>query len=83
MSIATFANHELSRGRTRMSKQDSDDELSRAAQASRTSLLGEFLYYVRRYKRWSMVPILIALAVLGIFITLSGTGAAPFIYALF
>jgi hypothetical protein len=30
-----------------------------------------------------MVPILIALALLGALVSLGGTGAAPFIYALF
>jgi hypothetical protein len=54
-----------------------------AARSKRSSLTAEFLYYLRRYKRWSMLPILIALALLGALVSLGGTGAAPFIYALF
>ena len=59
------------------------EEFGNAAKAGPRSLLAEFLYYLRRYKRWSMVPVLLALALLGALISLGGTGAAPFIYALF
>ena len=60
-----------------------EGRLEELTRAPRDSLIAEFIYYLRRYRRWSMIPILIALALLGVFVSLSGTGAAPFIYALF
>lgn len=54
-----------------------------AAQADRSSLVGEMAHYVRLYRRWSIVPILLALALLGAFVSLGSSGVAPFIYALF
>ena len=44
---------------------------------------GEFLYYLRRYLRWSILPILLVLGLLAALISLGGSGAAPFIYRLF
>ncbi len=44
---------------------------------------GEFLYYLRRYMRWSILPILLVLGLLAVLISLGGSGAAPFIYRLF
>ena len=58
-------------------------EFREAAKSGRASVAGEFLYYLRRYKRWSMLPILLVLLLLAGLISLGGTGAAPFIYALF
>ena len=43
----------------------------------------EFLYYLRRYMRWSILPILLVLGLLALLISLGGSGAAPFIYRLF
>ena len=59
------------------------DEFAEAAARPQASLVGEFLHDVRTYKRWSIVPILLALALLGVFVSLATTGGAPFIYALF
>lgn len=60
-----------------------DDEFAAAAEGGRTTLLGEVWYYLKLYRSWMIVPILLTLALLGGFISLSATGAAPFIYALF
>lgn len=46
-------------------------------------LLVEFWYFLRHHKKWWMLPILLALLVLGAVALLSGTAAAPFIYTLF
>jgi hypothetical protein len=62
---------------------DQVERFAKAAESSRKSLLQEFLYYLRLYKRWSIVPILLVLALFGAFLSLGGSGAAPFIYALF
>jgi len=61
----------------------STDAFTEAAQSGRRSLIGEVLYFVKTQKRWSLIPILLALALLGIFVTLTGTGLAPLIYTLF
>jgi Family of unknown function (DUF5989) len=54
-----------------------------AAHGGRRTLVGELWHYVKLYRSWWVVPILLAFAVLGGLIALSGSGAAPFIYALF
>jgi len=59
------------------------NEFAEAARSGRRSLIGEVLYFIRTQKRWSLIPILLALALLGIFVTLTGTGLAPLIYTLF
>jgi hypothetical protein len=54
-----------------------------AADVSQGGILGEFLHFLRRSKRWWLLPILAALLLLGLAMVLSTTGAAPFIYTLF
>jgi len=65
--------------------QDTDkvQRFAEAAQAERSSLVGEVVHYVKLYRRWSIIPILLALALLGAFLSLGSSGVAPFIYALF
>ena len=46
-------------------------------------LLRELWLFVRSTKKWWLVPLLIALLVLGAAAVLSGTVYAPFIYTLF
>jgi hypothetical protein len=64
-------------------KPEPGDEFAAAARAGRRTMVGEFLYYVRFYRAWLVVPVILALAILGGFVTLGSSGAAPFIYALF
>lgn len=47
------------------------------------SLVQEFLVFLVEYRNWWLVPILAVLALMGLFVVLGGTGAAPFIYTLF
>jgi hypothetical protein len=47
------------------------------------SLPREFLLFLREHKKWWLVPILLAMAVLGLLAMLTSTGAAPFIYTMF
>jgi len=47
------------------------------------SLLKDFYLLLRENKNWWMIPILLSLMLLTVFVLLSGTAAAPFIYALF
>ncbi|WP_437203309.1 DUF5989 family protein [Planctomicrobium sp. SH664] len=54
-----------------------------AAQERELSLLQEFVLFLKENKAWWLVPILIALALLGLLVGLSGSALAPFIYPLF
>jgi hypothetical protein len=65
------------------SHDEDGDDFAVAARAGRSMLVGEFWYYVRLYRSWLIVPILLVLALLGGFVSLGGSGMAPFIYALF
>jgi hypothetical protein len=47
------------------------------------SLPREFLIFLVGNKKWWLIPILLALALLGLLAMLTTTGAAPFIYTLF
>jgi hypothetical protein len=47
------------------------------------SIFSEFRDFIWQKKKWWMIPILVALLLLGVLVLLSGTGVAPFIYTLF
>ncbi len=69
-------------------KPDSDvdsakSEFEEAGEGRQMSLVQEFLLFVVENKKWWMVPILLVLALLGLLVMLSWTGAAPFIYTVF
>jgi hypothetical protein len=65
------------------STQDEGTEFAAAARQGRRTVVGELWYYVKLYRSWLVVPILLMLALLGGLVSIGGTGAAPFIYALF
>jgi hypothetical protein len=48
-----------------------------------TSVGAEFFQFLRRSKKWWLLPILLILLAFGALMILSGTAAAPFIYTLF
>ena len=54
-----------------------------AQQSGSNNLLTDLGYFLRRSKKWWMVPLLLALGLLGGLMLLSNTAAAPFIYTLF
>ena len=64
-------------------KRKSGDDFEAAARAGRRSMASELWYYVTLYRAWLVVPVILALVILGGFVTLGSSGAAPFIYALF
>ena len=53
------------------------------AGAGSSGPVGEFWCYLRQSWKWWITPILAALLLVGAFVILGGTSAAPFIYALF
>jgi len=64
-------------------KLEPGEDFAAAARVGRRTLVGEIWYYVKLYRSWLVVPILLALALLGGLVMVGGSGAAPFIYALF
>lgn len=45
--------------------------------------VAEFWCFLRHSKKWWLTPIVVLLLLLSVLIVLGGSGAAPFIYALF
>jgi hypothetical protein len=54
-----------------------------AQQSANVGLLTELWQFLAYNKKWWLLPILSVMALLGLVIALSGTGAAPFLYTLF
>jgi len=54
-----------------------------AAEQKPRGFFGELLGFMKENKKWWLLPLLLALLILGVLIFLSGTGLAPFIYTLF
>jgi hypothetical protein len=54
-----------------------------AANQTDKGLFAEYWYFLRRHKAWWLLPVLIMLLIFGMFLVLSQTAAAPFIYTLF
>jgi hypothetical protein len=65
-------------------KDDSGD-FEKAAQSRPPGLWRELIDLLRKNKKWWLVPILIALVVLGVIVAIAvvSPGAAPFIYTFF
>ena len=60
------------------------NDFEQASEQRRDSIVSEFIYFLRENKKWWLTPIIVVLALVGILVYLSaGSGAAPFIYALF
>ena len=62
---------------------DKTDRFEEAAEGKSTGVLGEFWVFLRENKKWWLLPLLIALVLVGGLIVLSSTALAPFIYTLF
>jgi hypothetical protein len=70
---------------TRSDPQSSDREpvFESEADAPRSNLAGELLYFLKHQKKWWMLPLLLLFLLIAVLVILGGTGAAPFIYTLF
>ena len=55
-------------------------DLERQLNSRQPSLVEEFWQFLRYNKKWWLLPILLALLVLGTLVVLSGTALAPFMY---
>ena len=45
--------------------------------------LRELFQFIGQNKKWYLVPVIVAILLMGILLILGSTGAAPFIYTLF
>lgn len=63
--------------------QEQESRFREEASARRRGLLAETLAFVMENKKWWLIPILVALASVGVLAALGSSGAAPFIYTLF
>jgi drug/metabolite transporter superfamily protein YnfA len=54
-----------------------------AEQEEKTGFIAELWAFLKENKKWWLIPIIVVLALFGVLVLLSGTGAAPFIYTLF
>ena len=48
-----------------------------------TSIVRQFIEFALMNKKWWLLPIVLVLLLFGVLLALSGTAAAPFIYATF
>ena len=62
---------------------ESREEFERHASEARPGLLAELWEFIATNKKWWLTPIVLVVLLVGALIVFSGTGAAPFIYALF
>lgn len=66
-----------------MNKNPQEETLENEARKRDAGLLREFYGFLMESKKWWLVPLLIAFALVAALVFLGGTGAAPFIYTLF
>ena len=59
------------------------DEFAREAEQAAGGLLSEYKDFLLHNKKWWLIPIIVALLLVGVLVILGGTAAAPFIYTLF
>ena len=55
----------------------------REAEQKSHGLLAEYKDFLLHNKKWWLIPIVVALLLVGILVVLGSTAAAPFIYTLF
>ena len=58
-------------------------EFSQQSNLARTSLLTEFVDFLKHNKKWWLAPIVAALVAVGVLVAAAGGAAAPFTYTLF
>lgn len=68
---------------TKESERPPSSEFAEQSEGQRRSLVREMIAFIVEGKKWWLTPIIAILLLLGLFIILGGTAAAPFIYTLF
>ena len=64
-----------------MEKQKTFQEISEKLE--HRGLMKDVMFYIKESKKWWLLPFILVFILMGIFIFLSGTGVAPFVYTLF
>ncbi len=59
------------------------DRFAEQGGLDRTSLVGEFVEFLKYNKKWWLLPILVVLVLVGALLVVGGSAAAPFVYTLF
>lgn len=62
---------------------DSDEFARQAATRSGGGGPLEFFVFLKESRKWWLMPVVLAILVMGLLVLLGSTGAAPFIYTLF
>ena len=62
---------------------DQKNDFEREAEGEQIGILAEFWDFLKHNKKWWLIPIIVALLLVGVLIILGSTTAAPFIYTLF
>jgi hypothetical protein len=63
-------------------RESAADAFRRQAETPRPGLVAEFWQFLKHNKKWWLLPILLALLLLGTLVVLSGSALGPFIYPL-
>jgi len=66
-----------------MTKKGDAEAFEHEAQQQSKGLLREYVDFLRHNKKWWLIPIIVALLLVGVLIVLGSSAAAPFIYTLF
>ena len=53
------------------------------AERKERSFLAEYWLFLRSNRKWWLLPVIVALLLVGVLVVIGGTVAAPFIYNLF
>ncbi len=62
---------------------DKTNEFEQLSQQKRTTLMGEFIEFLKHNKKWWLLPIILILLAMGLLVFLSSSAIALFIYPLF
>ena len=66
-----------------MTEKGDAEAFEREAQQESKGLIREYVDFLRHNKKWWLIPIIVALLLVGVLIVLGSSAAAPFIYTLF
>jgi hypothetical protein len=62
---------------------DTNNDFQKAAQRSQSSLVGEFIGFLKRSRKFWLLPLIVIMLLLAMVLVLGGSAVAPFIYTLF
>ncbi|MBN2685976.1 MAG: hypothetical protein JXR40_11905 [Pontiellaceae bacterium] len=68
---------------SKTSKQSQKKEFLEQAGQKRSTIVREFLDFLRHNKKWWLLPIILILLLMGLILLLGGTALAPLLYPLF